>query len=102
MPCTVLVLPDNNVASDTFTNVFRENFVVRISLALIWYSISSRLNAPPVRILLQKAPQRKLLASDEISETGSHFVILFLEQFALLYYHYQLLIVAIKTNHSWR
>ena len=80
MPCTVVVLSDNNLtcASGTFTNAFRENFTAaRSSLALIWYSISSRLDAPPVRILLQTAPHPKLLASDEISITGSLFVILF-------------------------
>ena len=74
--------------SDTFTNVFRENFATRSSLALIWNSISSRLNAPPVRILLQTAPYQKLLASNKISLTGSAFIVLLLEQFILLYHHW--------------
>ena len=58
MPCTLVVLSDNNVLS--------------------------RLNAPRMRISLLAAPHSKLLASDEISITGSPFVILFLEQFILL------------------
>ena len=89
MPYTVVVLSDNNLTctSGTFTNVFRENLAPRSFLALIWYFILSRLNAPPVRILLQAAPHPKLLASDEISITGSPFVILLLEQFMLLYHH---------------
>ena len=90
MACTVVVLSDNNLTcvSDTFTNVFRENFATRSSLALIWNSISSRLNAPPVRILLQTAPYQKLLASNKISLTGSAFIVLLLEQFILLYHHW--------------
>ena len=85
MPCTVVMLSDNNLtcASDTFTNVFRENFATRGSLGLIWYFISSRLNVPPVLILLQTTPHSKLLASHEISILGSPFVILFLEEFIL-------------------
>ena len=88
MSCTVVVLSDNNLtcASDTFTNVFRENVAARISLASIWYFISARLNAPPVRILLQTAPHQKLLLSKEISITGLLFLILFLELFMLLYH----------------
>ena len=80
MPCTIVVLSDNNLTctSGTFTNVFRKNFAAISSLALIWYSIYSRLNAPPVRILLQTAPHPKLLLSDEILITGSSFVVLFL------------------------
>ena len=79
MPCRMVVLSGNNLtcASDTLTNVFRVNFAARSSSALIWYFISARLNASSVRILLQTAPHPKLLASDEISITGSHFVILF-------------------------
>ena len=90
MPCTVVVLSDNNViwASDTFRNVFRENFAARSSFILLWYSISSRLNVPPVRIFLETAPHPKLLGSDEILITASPFVILFLEQFILLYHHW--------------
>ena len=89
MACTVVVLSDNNLTcvSDAFTNVFRENFATRSSLALIWNSISSRLNAPPVRILLQTAPYQKLLASNKILLTGSAFIVLLLEQFILLYHH---------------
>ena len=36
MPCTVVVLSDKNLACalDTFTNVFRESFATRCSLAL--------------------------------------------------------------------
>ena len=73
MSCTVVVLSYNNLtsASGTFTNVYREKCAARSSLALIWYSISSRLNAPPMQILLQTAPHAKLLVSDEISITGS-------------------------------
>ena len=41
-----------------------------------------------MQIFLQAAPHQKLLASDESSITGSTFVILFLEQFILLYYHW--------------
>ena len=87
------MLSDDNVtcASDSFIkNVFRENFAAtaRSSLALICYSVSSRLNDPPVQILLQTAPHPNLLASDEISVTVSLFVILFFEQFILLYHHW--------------
>ena len=64
-------------ASDTFTNVFSDNFAARSYLKLIWYSISSMLNASPVWILLEAAPDTKLLASDEISITGSPIVIFF-------------------------
>ena len=86
MPTTVVVLPDNTLTctSGTFTYVFRENFAARSSSVLIWYFISSGLNAPQVRILLQTAPHQKLLVSDEISVTSLPFVILFLEQFILL------------------
>ena len=90
MPYTVVVLSDNNLtcASDTFTNVFRKSFATKSSLPLIWYSISLRLNVTPVRILLQTAHHLKLPSSDEISITGSPFVILFLKQFILLYLHW--------------
>ena len=90
VPGTLVVLSNNNLicASGTFTNVFRANFAARSSLALIWYSISWRLNAPPVRILLQTAPHRKLYASDDISITDSLFVMLFLEKFMLFYHHW--------------
>ena len=74
-------------ASDTFTNVFSDNFAARSYLTLIWYSISSMLNASLVWILLEAAPDTKLLASDEISITGSPIAIFFLEQFILLYHH---------------
>ena len=94
MPRTMVVLSGNNLtcASDTFTNVFRVNFAARSYSALIWYFISARLNASSVRISLQTAPHPKLLASDEISITSSHFVILFLELFMLLYHHSMLII----------
>ena len=53
MSCTVVVLSDNNLSSAlAFTNAFREIVAGRSFLALIWYSISSRLNALPVRMLL--------------------------------------------------
>ena len=67
MPYTVVLLPDNNLTfAPAFANVFREKFTARSLLALKWYSILPRLNDLPVRILLEKAPHPKLLASDEI------------------------------------
>ena len=105
-PCTIVVLSDNNWTCtwDTFTKVFRENFAARSFLALIWYSISSRLNAPSIQILLQTAPHPKLLLSDEISMAGPPFVILFLEQFIVLYHHWKSVIdcgdkIIIASNH---
>ena len=72
MPCKVVVFPDNNLtcASDTFPNIFRENFAARSTLALIYYSISLRLIAPPVPKLLQTAHHPKLATSNEIPITG--------------------------------
>ena len=89
MPCTVVVLPDNNLtrASGTFRYSFRENVAVRRSLALIWYYITFRLDAQLVQVLLQIAPHSKLLGSNEISIISSPFVILFLEQLILLQHH---------------
>ena len=47
----VLVLSDKNLpcASGVFTNAFKENVDIRSSVALLGYSISSRLNARPER-----------------------------------------------------
>ena len=91
MPCTVVVLPDNNLtrASGTFRYFFRENVAVRRSLALIWYYITFRLDAQLVQVLLQTAPHSKLLGSNEISIISSPFVILFLEQLILLQHHWR-------------
>ena len=91
MPCTVVVLPDNNLtrASGTFRYSFRENVAVRRSLALIWYYITFRLDAQLVQVLLQTAPHSKLLGSNEISIISSPFVILFLEQLILLQHHWR-------------
>ena len=57
---------------------------------MVFYFV--KVNASLVQILLQTAVHPKLLASDEISITGSPFAILFLEQFMLLY-HYRPLIM---------